>query len=765
MRLIQAAREAQDRQVIQFLAGAPELLARYRNAPPAAAAVIHAAMDARRLGTRRALPHAFLEAAAPGYLTGSDWDALPENWLEQAFLYTAAPCQGVRGPLTRIRPRLPYADDPDFCTGPTYLLADYLDQHGRSARRNQIPPAAFWDAVARHAHPGDMAVLGVAAFDRSLYRYAAQLYKHAIAHSKIPAASPLVELLHRLHPGDLRPASWCAEHVALSNPDAVSDLLHALMSVGARHQITALLARRPAAHVAVDDPEAVANLLDALELAGARDEVTVWLGRLTQTSSHAMADLLKRVQDTREPDQITALAGRIATHTALDSPRAVTRILRALRHVGEEDQVTALLARDPAAHVTLGNPYDVAHLLRALQEADANQQVAVLLHRNPAALAALDNPRAVAILLRMLREAGALDQVTALADRAAAHTALDDPGAVTFLLHELGNAGAEDQTAELLARDPAAQVILDDRYTVSELLRTLREAGAHDQVRKLANRAVTRLIDGPLDDPYVVSDMLHKLRAAGAGNRFIALTDRAALDDLIVHVLMQDVMGRNGTRHQLTDQAERAAVNDVYRLSDLLHTLQEAGAREQVLMLLTHRHAALDNPYEVAILLRTLNGTDARDQVAALAARTAAHVAVDDPVAVALLLKTLQEAGTEDQATALASRAAAHVALDDLGGVALLLKTLQEAGTEDQATALASRAAAHAVLEDPGVSLLLGTLRETGAQDQAALLVSRLPEAGMFQLIREEEGHHKRFRFGREADGSPAEPWGWENLD
>jgi hypothetical protein len=49
-RLAQAATAAQDRQVIQFLAGAPELLARYRNAPPAAAALIYAAMDARRLG-------------------------------------------------------------------------------------------------------------------------------------------------------------------------------------------------------------------------------------------------------------------------------------------------------------------------------------------------------------------------------------------------------------------------------------------------------------------------------------------------------------------------------------------------------------------------------------------------------------------------------------------------------------------------------------------------------------------------------------------
>ena len=92
-RLAQAAAGAQDGQVIQFLAGAPELLARYRNAPPAAKALIHAAMDARRLGMGPALPQAFLAAAAPGYLTGAEWDALGEDWLEQALAYAAVPLQ------------------------------------------------------------------------------------------------------------------------------------------------------------------------------------------------------------------------------------------------------------------------------------------------------------------------------------------------------------------------------------------------------------------------------------------------------------------------------------------------------------------------------------------------------------------------------------------------------------------------------------------------------------------------------------------------
>ena len=165
-RLAQAAAGAQDGQVIQFLAGAPGLLARYRNAPPAAAALIHAAMDARRLGMGIGLPQAFLAAAAPGYLTDSEWDALGEDWLEQALAYTAVPCKGVRGPLTRIRSRgasarapgpgsrdsgEQLADGAASIAGVTlYRLADYLDQHGRAHRKGQFPPGRL---LARSGRP------------------------------------------------------------------------------------------------------------------------------------------------------------------------------------------------------------------------------------------------------------------------------------------------------------------------------------------------------------------------------------------------------------------------------------------------------------------------------------------------------------------------------------------------------------------------------------------------------------------------------------
>ena len=333
-RLAQAAAGAQDGQVIQFLAGAPELLARYRNAPPAASALIHAAMDARRLGMGIGLPQALLAAAAPGYLTGTEWDALGGDWLEQALVYTAVPCKGVRGPLTRIRPHpaRSRAPGPGFRDGdeqlaggpagipgmPRYRLADYLDQYGRHHRQGQFPPAGFWTAAADHALPSDQAALGDAAHARGLYRDAAQLHKNAAARGNFRAVFYLSGPPHYLR-GDVRPVRWAVAHIALDDPGDAARLLDSLRRAGAQDQVTALLARDPAAHAALDDPGGAARLLDSLRRAGAQDQVTALLAR--------------------DP----------AAHAALDDPGDVTLLLHSLREAGAQDQAAALAGRLPGA--------------------------------------------------------------------------------------------------------------------------------------------------------------------------------------------------------------------------------------------------------------------------------------------------------------------------------------------------------------------------------------------------------------------------------
>ena len=645
-RLAVAAVGAEGGQVVQFLAGAPDLLARYRHAPPAARALIDAATDARRLGAGVGLPQALLEAAAPGYLTDAEWDALGEHWLEQALAYTAVPCKGARGPLTRIRPRPgrsstagPGSRNNDgqladgqasIPRGPLYRLADYLDQYGRAHRKGQFPPASFWAAAAGHASPGDQVALGGAARARGLYRDAAQLYHKA-----------------------------AAANVLLNKPGAVTTLLNCLREAGAERQFT-VLADRAAAHVPLDDPDAVTKLLNSLREAGAERQFTV-------------------------------LADRAAAHVPLDDPDAVTTLLNSMRQAGMQDQVAALLRRDPGGHASLDDPNAVAWLLVGLGREDAQNQVTVLADR-AAAHFPLDNPGAVGALLNCLRNAGAEEQqVAALLRRdPAGHASLDNPGAVAMLLSALGWAGAEQQVTALLRRDPAGHASLDDLYVVAGLLDTLRNAGTQDQVTALADRAAAHV---PLDDPHAVAWLLHSLRRAGAEQQFTVLADRAA-----AHV----------------------PLDDPGAVASLLSSLREASAEQQITALLRRDPVAqvsLDNPSTVARLLDSLR----RDPADYL----------DDPAAVAAWRSGLREAGAEQQVTAVLRRdPAGQVSLDDPGAVARLLDSLRRR-----------------------------------AQDQVAVLVGRLPGAGMFKLFREQEDRRDRFRFGREADGSPAKPWDWKDLD
>jgi hypothetical protein len=97
------------------------------------------------------------------------------------------------------------------------------------------------------------------------------------------------------------------------------------------------------------------------------------------------------------------------------------------------------------------------------------------------------------------------------------------------------------------------------------------------------------------------------------------------------------------------------------------------------------------------------------------------------------------------------------------------MNALRVVGADGQVTALASPAAANASLDgadadDMSVAKLLYALHAAGTRAQAIALIERLPAAGKFALFCEQEGRAAQFRFGREADGRPARPWGWTDL-
>jgi len=696
----------QDGQLTQYLAGVPDLLDHYADpgGDPYGKAVITAAMDATRFGHASPLPAALLQEAAVGYLTGPQRTASIESWRDDALTYATAKLNGAVRALQPVPP-------PSGTGVAGYQVADYLDQHGRRTRQDQLGPASLWDALTAHAASvGDLTRLGSAARDRGLYRHAAALWTTAASLGSADAADQLITYRRWVSPGDTtRAAHWAAGQVSLDDPGAVTRLLRELREAGASDAVAALLARDPAAHARLDDPADVADLLRELREAGASDAVTTLLardpvGQVSLDGTRAIGPLLEELRAAGAGDAVTALADRAAGHASLD-PWAVVFLLGELRAAGAGDAVTVLAAR-AAGHASLDDPGAVAFLLRWLREVGADDAVTVLADR-AAGRASLDDPKAVAFLLRWLREVGADDAVTVLADRAAGRASLDDPGAVAELLGALRDgprASLGDAVATLLARDPAGHASLDDPGAVAWLLGELCEVGADDAVTALAARAAGH---ASLDNPKAVGSLLGELRAAGAGDAVTALAARAA------------------------------------------------------------GHASLDNPKAVAELLGELREAGAGDAVTALLARDpAGHASLDDPGAVVELLGALREAGAGDAvATLLARDPAGHASLDDPGAVAELLGALREVGAGDAvATLLARDPVGHACLDNRrAVAELLQALQAAGASDAVTALAARAANAGMFYLfleVRPDEA--SSYRFGRQLDGTPSQSWRWQ---
>ena len=336
-----AAQEARDAQVTQFLAGVPVLLERYRTAPPVARAVIHAALDARTLGHGPGLPHALLEAAAPGYLTDQRWEEdAGEDWLEQALAYTAESCRGVRGPLTRIRPR----PGQPTSSQPCYRLADYLEQTSRAGRQGGSAPASLWDALLAHARREDLPWIAAKAWDRGLYRYAFQLYVAAGDAGHIAALGQAAEMLRRLgrtedaiamdqqaaKAGDLRSLNWAT--LMLQRAGRTEEALAFSQQVAARYQ--------QVAEAGDADADALGSAAGMLEEAGRTEEALTFY-------------------------QQAAEAG---------DPRALARAAGMLEEAGRTEE--ALTFYQQAAEA--GDPRALAHAAGMLQKAGRTKDAARL---------------------------------------------------------------------------------------------------------------------------------------------------------------------------------------------------------------------------------------------------------------------------------------------------------------------------------------------------------------------------------------------------
>ncbi|MEV5470611.1 hypothetical protein AB0N37_34235 [Streptomyces griseoincarnatus] len=233
-RLSEALQRAEQGQITQYLASVPALIERYNTAPLGAKALIEAAMDALRIGHGRALPLALLKAAAEGYFTDIQCDLLDDDWFEQALAYTTRPLRGARGPLTRIRSR---RAAPALAT-PSYRLADYLEQHGRSHRRFTRCPAPLWDALLDHVAPTDRGVLlGWAAEDRGLLYVASRFYIAAADNGDATGMRDLASLLEQA--GRTKEAIYWYQRAADADGEHTGAIAEHVASMLEKEELTA----------------------------------------------------------------------------------------------------------------------------------------------------------------------------------------------------------------------------------------------------------------------------------------------------------------------------------------------------------------------------------------------------------------------------------------------------------------------------------------------------------------------------------------------
>ena len=471
----------------QTLAAAPQLVTRWQDAQtasPYAWAVLTAALDAARLGTRSPLSSDFLRAAAPGYCTSQQRAEAPGNWFEQAVAYATGKLHGAAAALNPVG-----ADIMGQVAG--YTVADYLLQHASRERRAARVPASTWDAVRTHIRDlADAARLARSAEDRLLYRYAIPLYQRAADAGEAAAAGRLARLLAER--GDLDQAEQIWRALADAGDEYAS--VHLARLLARRGDLDQLRAR-----AAAGDGFAAGRLARLLAERGDLDQAEQIRRALADAGDQyaaallpklLAAGLLVKVPAVGQAEQIWRDRADAGDWTAAE------RLADLLTERGDLDQLRARAdAGDGAAARRL------ADLLAERGDLDQLR-----------ARADAGDGAAARRLADLLAERGDLDQLRARADAGDEYTT----GRLADLLAERGDL---DQAVQIW-RDLADAG--DDGFAAERLADLLAERGDLDQLRARADAgdgaAAERLADllaerGDLDG----LEQLLRIQAAAGG--------------------------------------------------------------------------------------------------------------------------------------------------------------------------------------------------------------------------------------------------------
>ncbi|WP_326950929.1 hypothetical protein OG439_20285 [Amycolatopsis sp. NBC_01307] len=292
-RFAYAVQAAPDGRVIQALTGGPALLAMLGQPRHALArALVKAAIDWALLSRDPAVPTAFLQAAAPGYLTEAERVGTG-TWFDDAVAAATKPIRGVSA-LTPLRlarePGMPDAFRPH----------DFLVNHWTVAR--EPAPATSWSALVEHVADLD-ARLALAASAKAAF-----LLRIA-AHALLPVVREPAAVEAMIWLLDNKDEEWLRFAAEQGSADGIWYLALAATERGDRAEAAHWWRR----HLELTHGFAMSDQIGALEEVGLLGEAVEWLRTAADAGKRnalfATYDLLCRADRHAEAvDRLTELA-------------------------------------------------------------------------------------------------------------------------------------------------------------------------------------------------------------------------------------------------------------------------------------------------------------------------------------------------------------------------------------------------------------------------------------------------------------------------
>lgn len=432
-RLAEALSTASDGKVIQTLSGGTLLVNRYQDAADTrrhAWAVITAAIDACRLGHARRLPAGVLENGALGYLSEETDRVGDDDWFTAALRHAT---QEVRGVAifrpARVSGGVGSAD--------SYILDDYVLQHGQQVRKYVPAPASLWDALIVHVgDPSSRKQLVEAAEDRHLLEVAISLAGPAAEESRLWFLYKLIELIERTGMGveDLNAAKQ--ELGILADPVAMRERAIARQEAGSIEEANEWW-----------ELAALAGDVRAMTVLAKRDEA---LGEIDSAAGYLLqrADCLPIYDLETGPDRRRSPIWDVVTLFCragrLEEAEEFWRMVILI-----DNSMLDLLDPDGDGQADADVPYEKEWLSRAIAEFEFP------LHK----IAWSFDPRAEAILRRIAEDDNPASPfaMEELADLLKRNERTDDAAAWLRRAAEAGNPSAMRRQAQNLDADDQAQ--------------------------------------------------------------------------------------------------------------------------------------------------------------------------------------------------------------------------------------------------------------------------------------------------------------------